>query len=107
MLPRHANQLLNSLERVADIGCTEITNNQLLHWYSQERITVGIWRDIQEKWEEILEYIGEDTDVPLLVGESDGVWIFAWGEGLKETPESWFKEITSRSKSKSGSLETA
>jgi hypothetical protein len=108
MLARHSIELLSKLERVADIGCAEITNNQLLLWYDQERITVGIWRDIHDKWMEVLEAHGEDTDLPLLAGEADGVWVFAWGEGLVESPKSWFKEVSSLSKRKPAeTLETA
>jgi len=108
MLPRHANELLSRFERIADVGCVVIRKPELLYWYNQERQTVGIWRDIQEKWEEILEQIGESHDVPLLVGESDGAWTFAWGEGLTATESSWFKDVAVLAKRKSeAALENA
>ena len=107
MLSRHTNELLSRLEQVADIGCAVIRKKELLYWYGQERQTLGIWRDLQEKWDELLETIDE-FDIPLLVGEADGVWTFAWGEGLKVTQKSWFKDVAALAKLKNESdLEAA
>jgi hypothetical protein len=100
MLLRHANQLLSVLERVVDIGCAEISKTTLLYWYSQERMTVGIWRDLQEKWQEVLEQTKNPTTIPLLIGDAPGLWVFAWGQGLEIGKNAWFKDVTGMSKRK-------
>ena len=101
MLPRHANELLSRLERVADIGCAEVRNGELLWWYDQDRLTIGIWRDIEEKWQEVLEKCGEqDRDTPLLVAEAHGLWVFIWGQGLTTSQKSWFQDIRELAKRK-------
>jgi hypothetical protein len=91
MLTRHLNELMARLERVADIGCAEIRKNELPYWYGQERTTVNIWRDIDDKWNELMETLKEKSS--LLVGESDGVWVLVWGEGLTTSDTSWLKDI--------------
>ena len=94
MIPRHANELLSRLEDVANVGCTVINRNLLLHWYGQERLTVGIWRDIQEKWNEVLDQSAlPDKKVRLLAAEGDGYLTFIWGDGLT-TDETWFKVVS-------------
>ena len=87
MITRHLNELLSRLDRIKDVGCVEIRRNELLHWYGQERLTVNIWRDIHEKWEEISEEL-------LFVSNPDGEpLVFIWGEGLADSETSWFKDI--------------
>lgn len=96
MLPRHANELLARLERVAQIGCAEVRKQELLWWYKQERVTVAIWRDIQEKWQdEILDRTGNSPDeAPLLVGYDDqGVYVLVWGEGLTGSKKAWLQDV--------------
>jgi hypothetical protein len=94
MLPRHAHELMLRLERIGDVGCTEIRKLELPYWYGQERTTKAIWRDIAERWSELLEVWGLKSS--LLVGEAEGVWVFVWGEGLR-TPDgsrsSWLKDV--------------
>jgi hypothetical protein len=92
MLTRHLNELMARLDRVGDIGCAEIRHTELLHWYGQERTTVNIWRDIQTKWEEVLESY-QEKDIPLLVGEGAGVWVLVWGEGIQPDPKAWLKDL--------------
>ena len=87
MLTRHTNELMMRLERVADIGCAEIRANELALWYGRDRITKTIWSDLHEKWGEVCD------DSPLLVGDSDGIWVLAYGQGLKASADSWFKDI--------------
>ena len=96
MLSRHTNELCLRLERVVDIGCAEIRKSELLLWYGQERLTASIWRDVQEKWIEIAD------NVPLLVGNADGVWVLVWGEGLTapNEDEAWFQSIENFAKLK-------
>jgi hypothetical protein len=98
MLPRHSNELLSRLEEVAEVGCGFIRMDLMLLWYGQERFTVGIWRDVQEKWEEVLDQFGEQK-IPLLVGDSKGSWVFVWGEGLT-TDSSWLVDVRDWAKRK-------
>src|SRR5579862_9921072 len=91
MLPRYANELLTRLERVVQIGCAEVRKQELLWWYDQERVTVSIWRDIQQKWQDELlgDKLGwEPDDAPLLVGyDGEGRYVLVWGEGLSRSEE--------------------
>ncbi len=93
MLNRHANQLHAALERVADIGVAEIRKNDLLRWYSQERLTINIWRDIDEKWQEY-------DECPLFAAEADGVMVFVYAKGLKSSPDAWLKDVAVLAKRK-------
>ncbi len=89
MITRHINELLTRLERVEDVGCVKIRRNELLAWYDQERLTVTIWRDIHERWEEI-------SEKPLFVGgveEGAEPIVFIWGDGLKDSRRSWFRDV--------------
>jgi hypothetical protein len=95
MIPRHANELLSRLEDVANVGCTVVNRNLLLHWYGQERLTIGIWRDIQEKWHEVLDQsTWSNKKVPLLASDADhGFVTLIWGDGLT-TDGTWLKNVT-------------
>jgi hypothetical protein len=65
---------MTRLERCLDIGCAEVGRNELLRWYGQERVTVGIWRDIAERWKEILEETAPRySKTPLLAGYEAGI----------------------------------
>ena len=94
MLPRHANELLGFLERVADTGCAVMSRKLVVYWYGQRRLTVSIWRDIEAKWLEILEAIPglENKKIPLFAAEGDGVITLVWGEGLTSNG-AWLKPI--------------
>ena len=94
MLPRHANVLLAHLEETADVGCSVVRRNLLLHWYGQRRLTVGIWRDVQERWLEVLEQAAriDNKAAPLFAAEGDGVVTFIWGEGLT-SDGTWLKPV--------------
>jgi hypothetical protein len=100
MLTRHTNELMFRLETVADIGCCTIRKAELLTWYDQDRVTVTIWRDLQDKWHEILEAAQEKNDVPLLVGDSEGLYAFVWGKGLvpSDKQDPWFKNVSDLSR---------
>ena len=101
MLPRHANVLLGELENVANVGRAVLNRNLLIHWYDQQRLTVSIWCDIQEKWQEVLDNNTlPNKDVPLFVGEGDGTVTLIYGEGLA-TDSTWFKDISTLAKGNS------
>jgi hypothetical protein len=102
MLTRHANELSSRLERVIDVGCAEISNPELLRWYTQQKITKNVWRDIHDKWVDL----GED-ETPLLVGWSDDRWVFIFGSGLVASSSSWLKDSRDYAKRDTANIEAA
>jgi hypothetical protein len=88
MLTRHSNELSMRLERVADVGCAEIANHELVRWYDQQKVTRNIWRDIHDKWLDTAE-----KDATLLVGWSDDRWVFVEGTGLTVSASSWLTDV--------------
>lgn len=91
MLKHHEYELMNRLERVHTVGSGEVRREELKLWYKMDRLSVSVWRDIQDRWESVME----DPDMKLLVGPGDGVFVFIWGEGLTVTDKSWFKDVRS------------
>jgi hypothetical protein len=51
----HANRLTARLEKVVDRGMTHILWSELYRWYEAQRITVNVWRDIAERWEDVAD----------------------------------------------------
>jgi hypothetical protein len=100
MAQHHRHELYLRLERVDDIGASEIRKKELLLWYGADRLTPKVWIDIMEKWQEV----NEGDDAPLLVGEADGVWLFVYGKGLvvdpkiKDDKDKWLVPISSKIK---------
>ncbi len=92
MALRHEAELELRLERVFDVGCAEIRHGELLMWFGQDRLTVGIWREIDDRWNELLARTHHPF-VPLLAGEADGVIVFVWGDGLEARDGSWLKTV--------------
>lgn len=89
-MPAH-NELRNLLASVADIGVAHVRKRELLFFLGRKRYTPSVWNEVQEHWAEIGE------GIPLLVGEAEGAWAFAWGEGLTTSSTSWFQDISTRS----------
>jgi len=91
MLTRHINELSLRLERVEDVGCMEVSGDELRRWYGQDRLSKTVWRDIKERWEEV------NDEVPLFVGKSQDHYVFVFGEGLMADPnysgESWLVNL--------------
>lgn len=86
MLPRHSDQLMNRLERIADIGVAEIRRSEFMLWFGQDRLTTSIWRETNDKWKEVLasdRYTdSEISEIPLFVAEADGTFVLIWGSNL-------------------------
>lgn len=53
MKKRHENALNDLLEQVAFEGFASVEKWKLTRWYDQERFTVGIRRDVRERWSEL------------------------------------------------------
>jgi len=86
MQTRHVNSLMEVLEDVRDVGFSEIRKSALRAWYSRERITKPVWRDIQEKWEEV-------SDDPLFIGELEGSYALIIGAGLEASANAWYQPL--------------
>ena len=53
MQKRHENALNDVLERVAYDGFAAVEKWQLTRWFGQERFSVGIRRDLRQRWEDL------------------------------------------------------
>lgn len=104
MQPRHLASLLNRLDRVIDNGCVEITPVELLLWFNQERMTHTVWRDIYNHWismtADVKHIKSDEMTQKLLVGSSDVSYVIIWGNGLKTSENSWFKDMRDLAKIK-------
>jgi hypothetical protein len=91
MLTRHTNELLLRLERVADVGCAELSGDELRRWYGQERLSKTVWRDIHERWREM------DGDANLFVGKSGETYVFVYGGSIKldrsDNEDAWLEDL--------------
>jgi len=88
MLTRHEGEVTSFLRSVHDQGCGTVRANVLKGWFGLNNASKTIWREILERWRDI-------SEVPLLVGQGDGVFSFAYGEGLKVEEGAWFHDIES------------
>ncbi len=59
MLKRHENQVWARLDELYANGTTFIGWGELYHWYGVERISKTPWRDLKQRWDELLEDKGE------------------------------------------------
>lgn len=50
MQKRHENALYDMLEKVAYEGYASIEKWRITRWYGQERFSVGIRRDVRDRW---------------------------------------------------------
>ena len=108
MFKHHEYELMNRLERVHTVGTTEIRHDELKLWYKMERLGVSVWRDIQDRWEGIVEAHDPTQEGPertLLVGPGDGDFVFIYGVGLAVTDGSWFKDVRSLARRDPGTVE--
>ena len=87
MISRHLNDVMGRLESICDRGHGEISKYELARWYGFERKTKKIWKDLQDKWEEVSD--GSE----LMVGDTNDGWVLIYGRGLRGSDNSWFKDI--------------
>jgi hypothetical protein len=83
---RFATALDFRLDEVEDIGFARITFAEMLRWFDRQRITKGVWQEIEDRWT-------ERTNVPLLVSEGSGFYVLAWGEGVEPGNGCWLTPI--------------
>ncbi|MGO6755899.1 hypothetical protein ELH42_29855 (plasmid) [Rhizobium ruizarguesonis] len=82
-------EMLNRLTKVKTHGTVEIFKEELKFWYDVQRVTVGVWRDIDDRWRSLEP---KKTN-KLLLAETASSWILIWGYGLGTTKDSWFKDV--------------
>lgn len=70
---RHQDILTARLEDAFLNGTSHITWNELYYWYDAQRITVGIYRDLEERWQAIT---GGDKGMLNKVEGRNGIYIF-------------------------------
>lgn len=65
MKKRHENELNQLLEKIAYEGLAVIPKWQMALWYDQDRFTVGIRRDVRERWIELASELPWIEEKPL------------------------------------------
>jgi hypothetical protein len=76
MTKRHQDQLWARLDQLYANGTTFISHGELYHWYDIQRIAKAPWRDIQAKWESLLEEKGQKYIDPRVAEVHGGVSFF-------------------------------
>lgn len=87
MASQNTLELQRFFASIMDVGVGHLRKQEMLFLMGRKRLTTSIWVDLYELWREV----GDQT--PLLVGEAEGAWAFAYGQGLRTTKESWFQDI--------------
>ncbi len=72
MKKRHENSLNDLLEQVAFEGYASVEKWRMARWYEQERFTVGIRRDVRERWSDLSSELSWIADRELMFAEVKG-----------------------------------
>ena len=72
MKKRHENSLYDILQKVAYEGFAAIEKWSLARWYGQERFSVGIRRDIRDRWYDLANELPWIKDKALVFAEVIG-----------------------------------
>ncbi len=83
-------ELRRFLIGVQDIGVGHLRKQEFLFLHGRRRLTSSIWMETHDLWLDV------EPEAPLFVGEAEGCWAFAYGEGLTGTDNSWFKDVRRR-----------
>ena len=76
MLRRHTEQLWARLDQLYANGTTFVSYNELYHWYNIKRLAKAPWRDINSRWQELLEEKEEEYVDPLIAELPGGISFF-------------------------------
>jgi len=76
MLKRHAEQVWNRLDQLYADGTPYISYGELYHWYDVKKIKKTPWRDIRNRWEELLDEKNEEYSDPQIAETHGGVSFF-------------------------------
>lgn len=87
MKKRHANALDDLLEQVAFEGFASVEKWRLTRWYGQERFTVGIRRDVRDRWIELSSELHWISTMELRFAEVKGQILLMQNEVFFENDE--------------------
>lgn len=87
MASQNTLELQRFFHGVWEMGVGHMRKAELLFLLGRKRLTPSVWVEVQNLWSEVSE------GAPLLLGEGDGTWAFAYGKGLKPTKDSWFQDV--------------
>ncbi len=72
MQKRHENALYDLLEQVAYEGYAAVEKWRITRWFGQERFSVGIRRDIRDRWGDLAAELSWISDKALVFAEVKG-----------------------------------
>ena len=87
MRKRHQNALDDLLEQVAYEGFAGVEKWRITRWYDQERFTVGIRRDVRERWHDLSAELKWIADHELLFAEVKGQIVLMHNQVFFESDE--------------------
>jgi hypothetical protein len=76
MIKRHEDQLWARLDELYANGTTYISYGEMYHWYRIQRLAKAPWRDIKNRWEQLLEEQSEKYSDPQVAEVQGGVSLF-------------------------------
>jgi hypothetical protein len=76
MIKRHVEQLWTRLDELYANGTTFISYGEIYHWYNIQRIAKAPWRDMQSRWQDLLEEKGEKYSDPQIAEVPGGISFF-------------------------------
>ena len=76
IIKRHSEQIWQRLDELYANGATYISFGEMYHWYQVQKIKKAPWRDIKERWEQLLEEKEEDYQDPVVAETGGGVTLF-------------------------------
>jgi hypothetical protein len=98
----HEAMLSDFIQNICDTGVGRIEKRVLLRWFGQERMSVGIRRDLQQRFEAALDEEGNDFEKwsLLMVDPDDGHFAFA-AVDLDDTKngEGWWEDVSKENRS--------
>jgi len=76
VIKRHVEQVWTRLDELYAKGTTFIGWGELYHWYDVKRISKAPWRDLQTRWQELLEEKKEKYADPQIAEVPGGIAFF-------------------------------
>jgi hypothetical protein len=76
MIKRHEEQLWARLDQLYANGTTFMSWGEIYHWYRVQRISKAPWRDINARWQQLLEEKDEDFVDPQVAEVPGGISFF-------------------------------
>lgn len=76
MIKRHEDEVWSRLDQLYTTGTTFIRTEELYHWYSIKRISKLPWRDLKNRWEQMIEEKDEELSDPRIAEIEGGYALF-------------------------------